>query len=64
MKTKQKTLPAIRITSELDSNMKQAIKKLNEKSIIEIPLQEFRRICYIFTSQKILMGEEIKLRQT
>lgn len=57
------TLPAIRITTETDSRMESALKKLNEDSLVEISLQEFRRICYEFTSQKILHGEKIKLLQ-
>ena len=58
---KNKTLPNVRISEDTKNNMFQALKKLNENSLIEISLQEFRRICYNFTSQKILLGEQIKI---
>lgn len=58
---KSKTLPAIRIESTTDELMQMALKRLNEDSLVEISLQDFRRICYEFTSQKIVQGEKIKL---
>jgi hypothetical protein len=61
-KPKTKTLPAVRIESKTNSNIQEAIKKINEESIVEISLQDFRRIAYEFTSQKILLGEKIKLQ--
>lgn len=59
---KTKTLPAVRIESKTDSLMKQSLKRLNENSLVELTLQDFRRICYEYTSQKILLGEQIKLQ--
>lgn len=59
---KSKTLPAVRIDSKTDSNMQGAINKLNEKSLVKITLQDFRRICYEFCSQEILKGKEIQLQ--
>lgn len=62
-KPKIKTLPSIRIDIQTQMNMQSALNKLNESSIVEIKLQEFRRICYEFCSQKILAGETIKLKE-
>jgi hypothetical protein len=59
---KSKTLPAIRIESRTNSNIQEALKKLNSDSLVEVTLQDFRRICYEFTSQKIILGEKIKLQ--
>lgn len=59
---KSKTLPAVRIESKTDSLIQQSLKKLNEESLVQITLQDFRRICYEYTSQKILIGEKIKLQ--
>jgi hypothetical protein len=38
---KTKTLPSIRIESKTDSNMVQALKKLNEKSLLEVTLHNY-----------------------
>jgi hypothetical protein len=59
---KSKTLPSIRIESKTDSQIQLALKKLNENSLVEINLQQFRRIAYEFTCQKIISGEKIKLQ--
>jgi hypothetical protein len=59
---KSKTLPAVRIEEKTNSLIEQALKKLNLDSLVEITLQDFRRICYEFTSQKIILGEKIKLQ--
>ena len=59
---KTKTLPSIRIETKTDSHITQGLKKINENSLIEISLQDYRRLCYEFTSQKILLGEQIKLQ--
>jgi hypothetical protein len=59
MKPKTKTLPSLRITDDTDSTMQMAIKKLNEKSIVPVTLQEYRRICYYMTSKLILEGKEL-----
>ena len=58
---KTKTLPSIRISSKTDSLMKSALNKLNETSIIEITLQDLRRICYELGSKQIISGDQIKL---
>lgn len=58
---KNKTLPAIRITEDSFANMIQALKELNKSQIIEVTLQDYRRICYDFTSQAILSGQKIKI---
>ena len=61
---KTKTLPSVRTESKTDSNMQGALKKINQDALIEISLQDFRRVCYEYTSQKILLGEKIKLLQS
>jgi len=59
---KTKTLPSVRIDDKTDMNMKSALKKISNDKIVPLTLQEFRRICYEYTSQKILSGEQIKLQ--
>lgn len=59
---KTKTLPAVRIDPKTASNIQSALNKLNENQIIPITLQDFRRICYEYTTQEILLGKEIKIR--
>ena len=58
---KSKTLPSVRIESKTDELMQMALKRLNAHSLVLLSLQDFRRICYEFTSQKIVQGEKIKL---
>ena len=58
---KTKNLPCLRIDSRTDSLMKSALEKLNQNSLINICLADFRRICYEFTSAEILKGVSIKL---
>ena len=62
MKQKVKTSPSIRIDEKTKEEMESALRKLNENSIVEISIQDFRRICYEFCSQRILAGELIKLQ--
>lgn len=56
---KTKTLPSIRITEYTNETMQIAIKKLNEKSIMPVNLQEYRRFCYLVTSKLIIEGKEL-----
>jgi hypothetical protein len=60
---KTKTFPSIRIETRTNELIVSAMKKLNENSLVELTLQDFRRICYEFTSQKILLGEKIRLQK-
>jgi hypothetical protein len=62
MKTcKTKSLPSIRITEETHEKIKMAIKKYNEKNIISITEQEFRRLSYEYVSQLILKEKLLHL---
>lgn len=61
-KPKTKTLPSIRITDFTDTQMHQAIKKLNTKSIIDVCLQDFRRLCYLYLSKHILENRDIDFK--
>lgn len=56
-----KTLPSIRIPDKINEQMKLALKKLNESSLVEISLQELRRMSYIYFCQAVLSGQEIRL---
>lgn len=59
---KTKTLSALRIEEKTESLMNRALIIINKDSLLEISMQNFRRLCYDFTSQKIIMGEKIKLQ--
>ena len=61
---KKMHLSSLRIDDRTNSHIRQALKKLNEQSVVVISLQEFRRICLEYTSQQILQGIQIKLSQT
>ena len=54
-----KTFPSLRISERTNNKVEQALKKLNEKQILEITLQDYRRICLEYTSQFILNGGEL-----
>lgn len=60
---KSKTLPSLRISQSLFENLKQALKKLNEDSILEITQADFIRIALSFTSQQILNGVTLKIQR-
>lgn len=57
---KSKTLPAIRIDNQTDSNIQAAIKKINKASVVEITLQDFRRLSYEYFTQQILKSDNLK----
>jgi len=59
---KTKTLPSLRIESKTDSLMKQAIAKLNQKSIIKISQNDFVRICLEYFSQLVLSDKELDFK--
>jgi len=63
MKQKTKTLPSLRITTPTWENIQSALNKLNENSLIELSLQDYRRLAYEFLSQKISLGEKIQLQK-
>lgn len=58
----KKTLPAIRVATETHEQMEQAMKKFNSASILNISLQEFRRLSYEYFSQIILQEKEKEIR--
>ena len=55
----KKTLPSIRIEESTESKMQRAISKLNEKSLIKIQMQHYRRLSYEVFSKMVLEGKEI-----
>lgn len=59
---KNKILPSIRITSELDKQIRGALKKLNENDLeFEIKESDFRRFAYKHLCDKIkIEGLEIQ----
>ena len=59
MKPKIKIMPSMRITIDTKDAMEIALEKLNEKSVIPITMTEYRRICYLMTSQLIIEGKEL-----
>lgn len=59
---KKKTLPSIRISEETYSNIESAIRKYNENSLLELSIQEFRRLSYELLSQMILQDKELPVK--
>ncbi len=58
---KGKTLPSIKVSEQHLDNMKSAIDKFNETSLIVLSLQEFRRMSYNLFSQMILQDLKIPI---
>ena len=58
----KKTLSSVRIETETFEQMNQAITKFNKASIVEISLQEFRRLSYEYFSQIILQEKEKEIK--
>ena len=58
----KKTLPSIKCEEETIENMKAAIKKFNKKSLVEMSIQEFRRIGYELLAQMILQDRELPIK--
>ena len=58
----KKTLPTIRLEEETLSRINQAIKKYNQKSLVKMSVQEFRRLSYELLSQLILLEKEIPIK--
>lgn len=59
-----KTISAIRIKEKTLDNMKQAIKKYNNKNLFEISQADFRRLSIELLSQLILQDKEIPIKLT
>jgi hypothetical protein len=58
---KNKTLPAVRVSSNQYSEMKQAIEKLNTNNILELNESDFRRLCYKVFCDMVKANEKIKI---
>ena len=58
----RKTLPSIRISENTAANIKAAIAKYNDKNLVAVTEQEFRRIAYEVLSQIILQQKEIPVK--
>jgi len=59
---KRKTLPSIRITSNTAEQIVLSLSKFNETSLVPLSLQDFRRLSYLYLSEKIIKGEELNIR--
>lgn len=62
MKPKVKTLPTIRISAHTQEQMTHALKKLNKQSIVEVTIQDFRRLAYLYLSKHILSDKNLDLK--
>ena len=58
----KKTLSSLRVDLKIISNMKMAIEKFNQKSIIPLTENQFRRLAYELLSQLILQDKEIPVK--
>jgi len=58
----KQTLPAIKIDAKTKSNMESALIKLNERQIVEMSFQDYRRLCYEYMNQSVLTGKEINVK--
>jgi hypothetical protein len=56
------TLPALRISSDVLATFKQALKKCNESQMVELSLQDFRRLAYINIANEILTGKPLNAK--
>jgi hypothetical protein len=59
MEKKEKTLPQLRITSKTFENMKAALSRVNEKQLVLISMQEYRRVCYTIVSNIVNSGGDL-----
>jgi hypothetical protein len=60
--TMKKTLSSLRVDEKTITNMQMAIKKHNEKNIVFLNLNGFRRLSYELLSQLILQDKEIPIK--
>lgn len=58
----KKTLSSLRVSEKTISNMKAAIRKYNEKNLVSLTENEFRRLAYEFLSQMILQDKPIPIK--
>lgn len=59
---KNKTLPSIRISSNTHEQIVLAMNKFNQNSIINLTLQDFRRLAYLYLSRHILSGKPLDIK--
>jgi len=62
MKKLTKSLSSFKVSEKTYDNMKQAIKKYNEKNLMPFSLNEFRRLAYEILSQIILQNKELPVK--
>lgn len=58
------TLPSVRVSERTLSLIDAAIKKHNQKSLVKLSTQEFRRLSYELLAQLIIQGKEIPIQLT
>jgi len=60
-KPNNKSLPNIRISQLLKSNMEFALSELNKSNLVSITMQDFRRLAYELLSQMVLQHKQIPI---
>ena len=58
----KKTLPSIRLHEQTLGRIRVAINKYNEKNLVQLSMQEFRRIAYEYLSQIIIQDKPLNLK--
>ena len=58
----KKTLSSLKVDERTIENMKQALKKLNRESLVELSENDFRRFAYEVTTQLILQDKNIPVK--
>jgi hypothetical protein len=59
MEKKEKTLPQLRITSKTFENMKAALSRVNKTQLVQMSMQEFRRLSYTIISNLVNSGGDL-----
>jgi len=57
------SVPSLKLSKVTNNNMHRALIKLNEKQIVDISFQEYRRMCYEFLSQHLINNFDATFNQ-
>lgn len=58
----KKTLSSLKVSEKTIGNMKQAIEEYNEKNLVPLSQNEFRRLSYEILAQLILQDKELPVK--
>ena len=58
----KKTLPSIRVEELTHENIRSAIEKYNDKNMVALTEQEFRRLAYQLLAQLILQDKPLPIK--